>query len=156
MRRNHYRYLLSLIVLCALFSGLLPFGLHKASAAVPCTWEITGSMASARTDHTATILPNGKVLVTGGRNGTAYLSSSELYTPTGKGGFFTPAGIMVTNRDKHTATLLQNGKVLIAGGRGGVNGWALSSAEIYDPLLGVFSATGAMGTKRLLHTLSKV
>src|SRR5438067_13485368 len=45
------------------------------------TWTATGSLGTAREDHTATLLPNGKVLVAGGNNGPAALSSAELYDP---------------------------------------------------------------------------
>ena len=60
--------------------------------------------------HTATLLPNGKVLVAGG-NGT----SAELYDPAL--GTWTPTGNLNTVRFGHTATLLPNGKVLLAGKR---------------------------------------
>ena len=38
----------------------------KAPAQTPGTWETTGSLATARYVHTATLLPNGQVLVAGG------------------------------------------------------------------------------------------
>ena len=40
---------------------------------------VTGSLAVARAEHTATLLPNGKVLVAAGRNGSGELASAELY-----------------------------------------------------------------------------
>jgi hypothetical protein len=43
------------------------------------TWTATGSLATARESHTATLLPNGKVLVVGGAGGSGYLASAELY-----------------------------------------------------------------------------
>ena len=67
-----------------------------------------------RTSHTATLLPNGKVLVAGGYNGFGSLSSAELYDPAT--GSWSPTGSLGTARDSHTATLLPNGKVLVAGG----------------------------------------
>ena len=46
------------------------------------TWTATGSLVTARDNHTATLLPNGKVLVAGGINGPSlHLSSAELYDP---------------------------------------------------------------------------
>src|SRR5882757_9293101 len=43
-------------------------------------WTATASMSAARRFHTATLLPNGKVLVAGGSpDGTTFLSSAELY-----------------------------------------------------------------------------
>ena len=113
----------------------------------------TGSMATVRGEgHTATLLPNGKVLVAGGWviDG-GILSSAELYDPAT--GMFsdTDNDYMMVARANHTATLLSNGKVLIAGGAVYYTGvW--SSAEIYDPATGVFSATGSMTTPRMNHT----
>jgi hypothetical protein len=139
------------------------FGIGITSAEVydPVTnsFSPTGEMGTARYAHTATRLPNGKVLVTGGFNrvdaqssGNA-LSTAELYDPTT--GAFTPTGSMATARGGQTATLLSNGKVLVAGGlislsSAGVS--VASSAELYDPATGTFAATGDMGTTREQHT----
>src|SRR5439155_18697386 len=77
------------------------------------TWTATGSLNSARTNHTATQLPNGKVLVAGGLSNGA-LPSAELYDPAT--GTWTVTGSLNTAREWHTATLLSNGMVLVAGG----------------------------------------
>jgi hypothetical protein len=76
------------------------------------SFALTGSMASARYAHTATMLPDGKVLIAGGQNenGTAQ-ASAELYDP--QSGSFVPTGSMASGRTWHTATLLNNGTVLI-------------------------------------------
>jgi hypothetical protein len=111
------------------------------------TWSATGSMGTARQAHTATLLPNGTILIAGGATDitdTGSLSSSETYDPST--GTWTATGSMGTTRSWHTATLLPNGKVLIAGGSG--NTGVLSSAELYDPDTGLWSATGSMGTAR--------
>ena len=72
-------------------------------------------MATARSCHTATLLPNGKVLITGGVNGTSTtLASAELYDPAM--GSFSTTGSMTAARSGHTTTLLPNGKVLVTGG----------------------------------------
>ena len=68
-------------------------------------------------DHTATLLPNGKVLVAGGYDSDGYLASAELYDPAS--GTWTATGSLATARYRHTATLLPNGKVLVAGGSDG-------------------------------------
>ena len=112
------------------------------------SWVPTGSLVTARTRHTATLLPNGKVLVAGGNNGPA-LSSAELYDPAT--GTWTATGSLGTARDRHTATLLPNGKVLVAGGFNELDGF-LSSAELYDPASGTWTATGSLGTARAYHT----
>ena len=68
---------------------------------------------TARSSHTATLLPNGKVLVAGGGDGGA-IASAELYDPAS--GTWTATGSLLTERFDHTATLLPNGKVLVVGG----------------------------------------
>ncbi len=111
------------------------------------TFSATGSLTTARNGHTATLLGNGKVLVTGGDNSGA-LASSELYDPAT--GTFSATGSLSTARSYHTATLLGNGKVLITGGYN--SGSPLASTELYDSATGTFSATGSMATARGFHT----
>src|SRR5262249_24071898 len=84
-------------------------------AMIDPSWTATGSMGTARAQHTATLLPNGEVLVAGGFDGTSFVSSAELYDPAA--GTWTATGSMGTARESHTATLLPNGKVLVAGGK---------------------------------------
>ena len=78
------------------------------------TWSATGSLNTARDYHTATLLPNGKVLVAGGYGSSFNLASAELYDPAS--GTWSATGSLSTARFYHTATLLPNGKVLVAGG----------------------------------------
>jgi uncharacterized delta-60 repeat protein len=107
-------------------------------------FSATGSLGTGRYWHTATLLPNGKVLVAGGYSGSV-LASAELYDPAM--GLFTATGSLGTGRRWHTATLLANGKVLIAGGQDNGGNYP-SSAELYDPATGTFSTTGSLGTSR--------
>jgi len=88
------------------------------------SFSVTRSMAEARTYHTATLLPSGKVLVAGGGNEN---STAEVYDPAT--GSFSIADGMHVGRSGHTATLLPNGSVLVAGG-GIFTG--LASAELYQ------------------------
>jgi hypothetical protein len=102
----------------------------------------TGSMASVRESHTATLLADGHVLIAGGQG--AHSPTAELYDP--KTGTFSATGSMVVPRYLHTATLLSDGRVLIAGGVDDTG--SLASAELYDPKTGTFSATGSMTATR--------
>jgi hypothetical protein len=111
------------------------------------TWTATGGLATGRVNHTATLLPNGKVLVAGGFNGSIVLASAELYDPAN--GTWTATGSLNTARRGHTATLLPNGKVLVAGGSS-LSG-DLASAELYDPASGTWTATGSLNTARRRH-----
>jgi WD40 repeat protein len=113
------------------------------------TFTSTGSPARPLSQHTATLLPNGKVLIAGGvdatnPNLTTATATAEIYDPAT--GAFSPTGNMTAARTGHTATLLANGRVLITGGSG------LSTAEVYDPATSSFSATGIMGLARASHT----
>jgi hypothetical protein len=110
-----------------------------------------GSMATARVYHTATRLPDGRVLVAGGGGGGGVLSSAELFDPAN--GTFSPTGAMNQRRSLHTATLLGDGTVLIVGGDGG-NG--LTTAEVYNPATGSFSMTGNLLVARSDHTATKL
>ncbi len=88
-----------------------------APAQPPGRWKVTGELVTARDGHTATLLPNGQVLVAGGNDGTSGvygLASAELYDPAT--GMWTVTGSMNNAREQHTATLLPNGHVLVAGG----------------------------------------
>ena len=78
-------------------------------------FTVTGPMTSGRVGHTATLLRNGEVLITGGGGSPAsILSSAELYNPVS--GTFHATGSMSVPRVGQSATLLPDGTVLIAGG----------------------------------------
>src|SRR2546430_10173802 len=82
------------------------------------TWKPTGSMTTARYDHTATRLPGGRVLVAGGFDiSTGYLASAEIYDPAS--GTWTSTRSTLTARAYHTATRLPDGGVLVIGGTNG-------------------------------------
>jgi len=95
-------------------------------------WTNTGSLNIARSKHTATLLPNGKVLVAGGGGSSGLTSSTELYDPAT--GTWMLTGPLAVALVEHTATLLPNGKVLIAGG--GPNTFTFTNAELYNVGLG--------------------
>src|SRR5208282_5557369 len=102
----------------------------------------TGSLGTGRFEPTATLLPNGSVLIAGGQNSTGtLLTSTEIYTP-GTQSFTAGPGPLNVARAGHTATLLPSGKILMAGGSGS------NSAELYDPTTGLSASTGSMSVNR--------
>jgi Galactose oxidase, central domain len=116
------------------------------------TFSPTGPMTTTREDHTATLLADGRVLITGGDDvGSHAVASAELYDPGT--GTFSATGTMTTARGFHTATLLDDGRVLVVGGAAAA--WSpgpyLASAELYDPTTGTFSSTGSMSVGRVYH-----
>jgi N-acetylneuraminic acid mutarotase len=119
----------------------------------PGMWTLTDSLTNAVRNQTATLLPNGKVLLAGGYNYSGNVfAAAELYDPvTG-----TWAGTQPLNlaRAYHTATLLNNGLVLVAGGATNPNGGtgATTSAELYNPTNGTWTLTGSMHTPRFTHS----
>jgi len=136
------------------------------------TWTPTGSLNVARFQHTATILPGGKVLVAGGigRNVATsggpdkYLDSAEVYDPaTGQWAF---VGSLAQARAQHTATLLPDGNVLVVGGNpnNALDGRPLSSAEIFDSnsldittgVTGLWRPTGIANSDRYNHAAASL
>ncbi len=126
--------------LSALVMGFTLIVVSSASATDEFTQ--TGSMKAARYSHSATQLPNGKVLVAGGRTvNISTLSSAELYNPAT--GTWTMTGSMLTGRLLHAATLLPNGKVIVVGGIN-KSGADTSNPELYDPISGKWTKSGAV------------
>ena len=130
-------------VLVAGGSGILPSGAPGVVASAELfdpgsgTWTATASMITARSEYTATLLPDGTVLVAGGNSGSSViglLASAELYDPGS--GTWTAAGSMIEARYGHMATLLRDGTVLVAGGFSPPINEPLASAELYDPRSG--------------------
>ena len=133
------------ILLAALFA-VLPAAL--AADSITLTAQ---PMSTARSNHTATLLNNGSVLIAGGYTPTGTVATAELYNPTGD--TFTLTAIAMNSvRNDHTATLLPSGKVLVAGGADGGGGF-YSTAEVYDPTGGAWTFTSTqMNSVRTLHT----
>jgi hypothetical protein len=102
-------------------------------------------MLEPRSGQTATLLPDGKVLIAGGmRRNQDFYKSAELYDPaTAK---FQPTGEMAERRVGHIAVLLRSGRVLVAGGW--VGRGTTDSAELYDPATGKFAAMAKLTARR--------
>ncbi len=114
------------------------------------SFAATGSMNAPRTEHTATTLSSGKVLLVGGEDtGEHAVNTAETYDPAS--GNFTASGNMSLQRVVHTATLLSNGDVIIIGGQIPYVGFHTSS-ELYDPVTNAFTASGSMTNKRGVHS----
>src|SRR5436190_8101567 len=121
----------------------LCLAIFAAAPNVPSnTWAPTGDMSQARAGGAATLLRDGRVLVTGGldENGVA-TASVERYGPAS--GSFVGTPSMQMARANHTSTLLPDGRVLVAGGVD-ASGIAVSSAEIYDPQANTWVASPPM------------
>ena len=124
-------------------------------------WTTVGEMTIPRSFFTTTLLPNGRVLATGGRvhTGPDYfdykaIAFADLYAPaTGK---WKPTGTMTISREDHSTVLLNNGQVLAIGGTTvDFNGVTVASTELYDSTTGSWTATGSMlqGWERFTATL---
>jgi hypothetical protein len=124
--------------------------------------EIVGESGAGIFGHTATLLPNGNVLLAGGFVNSVWdygisASSNGASLYDSATGVFSGTGNMTASRGGHTATLLANGKVLIAGGADqDPTGTGLASAELYDPSTGTFTETGNMAVGRFLHTATQL
>jgi len=122
------------------------------------SWTATGRITEARSGHTATLLPDGTVLVVGGGSSGGLLASAELYDPST--GTWTATGRTIEARLGHTATLLTDGRVLVAGGyRVDISGNfvnMLASAELYNPGSRTWTVTANMIGVRIGHTATRL
>lgn len=141
MRRRY----LALIVACGL--ALVMSTAPAMGAGIEGTWNPTGAMGAPRAWHTATLLADGRVLVTGGYT-EGPLASAEVYDPAT--GLWNATGGMAEARVSHTATILPDGRVLVAGGS--ADGVTKATAEVWSPATGLWTPTGSLLHPRQLHT----
>jgi len=128
------------VLLTATLTGLVGGAAVPAQAASPGAWTVTGTLNTARASHSATRLPDGKVLVTGGMDSTGNpLAGCEIYDPAA-GTWTATAGPLNHARLLHSATLLADGRVLVAGG-------VPNKCELYRPPSAIFKS-GVFRLKR--------
>jgi hypothetical protein len=152
----------SAVLVCGGSAGGVPTTSAERYDPVATTWSARAAMRVARLGHTATTLPDGKVLVAGGTGGPGLaFASSELYDPVAN--TWTLSGTMASARSLHTATPLPDGRVLVCGGFGQLGGslpslpsqttgdQALATAEIYNPATGQWSPVAPMPNARADH-----
>jgi hypothetical protein len=115
-------------------------------------WTATGELNKARSGHTATLLEDGRVLVTGGRIvHSLAMSDAELYDPAS--GTWTVAASMASERFEHAAVRLAEGSVLVVGGQLALRDDGPSAlAERYDPATDAWSAVDPMAVGRYRTT----
>jgi hypothetical protein len=116
-------------------------------------------MSMARASHTATALPDGRVLVAGGCaldgcGGARLAARAELYDPGVRG--FAGGPMMTTPRMGHTATALADGRVLLVGGWPEEDRPPLRTAELFDPTRTAFVTAGRMMVRRGGHTATRL
>ena len=90
-------------------------------------WIFPRQLSSSRAEHAAVLLPNGNVLLSGGRGGA---DSSEYFLPLVDGGTAVPGPPMTQERLRHTMTLMRDGRVLVTGGESVFLGAASDTIEI--------------------------
>lgn len=124
----------------------------------------TAMLGTGRYGHAASTLPDGRVLIAGGNDGTEILRTAEIYDPAA--GAFAATGPMLYRRMYAAAAtvVMADGRVLVSGGcvnLGGSSGGfqvcqGVPHSEIYDPAVGQFAATGPLAAPRNLHTATRL
>lgn len=119
-----------------------------ASALNPVTFSPVGNMTTKRDAPGAAPLPDGRILIAGGYDGTNSLNSAEIFNPSTNTFSASGVGTMNSIRYGPAVAALPDGRVLVAGGYN--NTTDVTSAEVFNPSTGTFSPVGSMATRREL------
>ncbi|MBS2020646.1 MAG: hypothetical protein JST00_47775 [Deltaproteobacteria bacterium] len=120
-------------------------------------WTPCGQLANGRGTHAATLLANGRVLVSGGYSNllASDLASSELFDPATK--TFAATGPLPSPRRAHVTTRLEDGRVVSIGGDVGLGTITVSSSvDRYDPSTGLWSPAASLTTARSHATVTRL
>ncbi|GBD88249.1 N-acetylneuraminate epimerase [bacterium BMS3Abin03] len=109
-------------------------------------WSVVDSLEIERQGHTATVMPDGRVLVAGGLNSSGSIKQCEIFDP--ETGVWSMTDSLNIERDGHSAVLLPNGKVLVSGG----SSTALYSCEIFDPITENWEVVGSTAFAHVSHS----
>lgn len=113
------------------------------------TWTSAPQLQQPRSDHAATLLKDGRVLVAGGHVGPTTLSSVEIYDPVANAWSY--AAPLPLRRWSFSMTTLPDGRVLAAGGFAD-RGLQTDTTVIYDPLTNTWTDGPRMLSERANHT----
>jgi hypothetical protein len=138
-----------------------------AAPAFAAGWMPTGNISDLRWDSTATLLPNGRVIVVGGSNELdESLASAEVYNP--QNGVWSKTGNLQVAKTAHAAASIDvpacgpgsscalAPRVLVTGGHMHGAGWYVweADAELYNPNTGAWTGTQSMTFPRSYHTMT--
>ena len=147
------RTIIAVFVWLAVFFLLIA---RPLSAQEPGTWAPVAVLNQPRSEHTSTLLADGRTLLVGGRDGSGRaLATAELFDPATPGAYGRVAGILPVAVWSHAATRLDDGMVLIVGGIGD-GGLPVAAAQLFDPVAGRFTALAPLRTPRVQHTATRL
>jgi MBG domain/Divergent InlB B-repeat domain/Kelch motif len=143
------RYAAALVMI-----AMLGYAVRADVPQVPTgTWAPGGAFGDIPRDVASAVLPDGRLLVTGGSSADGQpLAIIAVYDAAS--GTWSPTTQMTEPRAGHTATVLADGRVLITGGR--TTTGLTASAEIYDPATGASTTTGVLSVPRANHAAARL
>ncbi|MBN1448624.1 MAG: hypothetical protein JXA28_11890 [Bacteroidetes bacterium] len=133
-----------------LFAQYSP-GTFDAEVFPSFSWRMTAPLFPERYYHTVDVLPDGSLLVTGGRQSAYVMASTKLFHPEANAGAgaWEEVSPLSMPRERHTSTYLPTGAVVVTGG---ILYSPLVSAEIYNPTTRSWLSLPDMQDDRFEHT----